>query len=510
MVQYMGSKGVVLESRGGSFLSIRGLLLALAVVCGYAVPGFALSLPPPPPPDTSGEVPPRPRFERPVPRPTVSPPGNEPVVPPPTTEPRRSPVEATHAAPRPRPAAPEDAPSTKPRLEMGGRLQVDSRAFHFRYSNWDADAGRSADLMDIRRARIDLRIIQRDTYEVKLSAEFGGGKTKLEDGYVDWHLFGESALRLGQFDYPFGNEPQRSSQYTMFIEKSMAAALADGGRDRGISLQGGLFDRLFTYQLAAMQGAGDNRLDSNDAADGVARLVFRVWGEEGNSGLWVGGSYVNGLHRSLGDEIALKAESRSGAGPDTAHPGVSYFKATIGKGIDYYVRKIGYEATAVFEPVNMQVETFNLAYSIEHPVAIKGGYVAASWVLGGGRRNFRQGNWRRAAVVAPITRHGAGAWELAARYSWAEVDPRFFEDNGLYEGWVALNSPPSGTSGVKQQTFYTRKLQAFTVGVNWAPDTYTTIMFNWVVTTTDGIASALQNQNTADESAYVLRCQVEF
>ncbi|MDH4275958.1 MAG: porin, partial [Gammaproteobacteria bacterium] len=154
-----------------------------------------------------------------------------------------------------------------------------------------------------------------------------------------------------------------------------------------------------------------------------------------------------------------------------------------------------------------QVEQYNLAYSIERPEVIAGGDVSATWIIGGGQRNFREGAWHRAGIAAPVTRGGAGAWELALRYTWANVGPAFFQTDGLYDGWQAVKDADTAVQG---EAVNAHKVQAWTWGVTWAADSYTRLMFNWVLTTTGSIGEAIKNHNKADESSYLLRLQVMF
>jgi phosphate-selective porin OprO/OprP len=66
-------------------------------------------------------------------------------------------------------------------------------------------------------------------------------------------------------------------------------------------------------------------------------------------------------------------------------------------------------------------------------------------------------------------RGGWGAWQVAIRYSVFYADRKFFADDGLYPGWIALDSTTHVNGGY-----------AWTAGLSWYPDPMARVMVNWV------------------------------
>ncbi|MCA9113715.1 MAG: porin [Planctomycetaceae bacterium] len=114
-------------------------------------------------------------------------------------------------------------------------------------------------------------------------------------------------------------------------------------------------------------------------------------------------------------------------------------------------------------------------------VTFHGGSVQAGLVLTGETRKYD----RQAGVLARVVPennfkpgHGAGAWELAGRYSFLD----------LTEGDIQGG-----------------RLQDVTVGLNWYLNGFTKVQFNW-------IRGSLDNPTTGDSNVnvYVARTQVDF
>jgi len=157
------------------------------------------------------------------------------------------------------------------------------------------------------------------------------------------------------------------------------------------------------------------------------------------------------------------------------------------------------EAVAICGPFSVQGEYVVTNFSGSGPSPTVGGaYVFASYFLTGEHRNYD----RETAVFDQITPHenflwidscdgccgeGAGAWEVAARWSFLDYD-----DTGL----VAVGGE-DGTRGT---------LSNFTFGINWYWNPQTRLSFNYV----HSKLNEAQTGHTARLDAFTSRLQIEF
>jgi len=230
---------------------------------GAAAPGADDTVPPPDaPPDadvTDGEqlVP-----EEPIPSPT-----------PPEPDPAAAPPPGAPAAP---------AEEHEDPLHVSGYVQAEY--FHNDAGNEGVDAaGRSSnlDLFRVRRGRLKV------TYELEyaeflLQIDATTAGVALRDAeatvLVPWSDTVQSRFVFGLFKTPFGYDLQYSSGSRAFPERSLLSTrFFPGERDVGVQLRGDLFDEMFVYQVAVVNGnpIGDAffpGIDPNRFKDVVGRL----------------------------------------------------------------------------------------------------------------------------------------------------------------------------------------------------------------------------------------------
>lgn len=379
-------------------------------------------------------------------------------------------------------------------LQVNGRVQAD-----FRYFN-DSDKN---DTFDIRRAYLSGAGTLFKYYDYKVEVDFGGGTSStLKDAYINYKYFKDAQIKMGQFYYPYGNENTASDKYYVFIEPAAISLALAPGRDRGIQVHGSPMNGLVSYQAGIFNGAGDNKADTNDDFDFAARVVLNpTRGSEGPFQAWIGGSI--GWGQQVGansSDIKIQPEGKTGN---------SYFSAAIPTSRNYDRTKMGAEATLQYGPAMLKGEYLRTEYDFEKKADVEGYYVTASWFLTGDRKTIKNGQTDRQQVKKPFdpSRGQWGAWELAARYSWFEVDDKFFTANALYPGQSAVSKTSNVNGG-----------DAWTAGINWYPNNMTRVMVNWVHSeaSTD-IAGGTSNIFTHDsdgktdaEDALLVRLQIEF
>ena len=160
------------------------------------------------------------------------------------------------------------------KLKLGGRITSRFRAL---------DSGHPLnDEFSVERARLYSKVSLLDYYDLRIQVEFSENPT-LKDGYLDVHYVPWARLRMGQFKVPFAWEYLQSHKYIDFAERSMAVDnMRSKGRDIGVMLHGRFHDDLIQYQLAILNGTGENKADDNDAKDLAGRLSIQPFRETTN------------------------------------------------------------------------------------------------------------------------------------------------------------------------------------------------------------------------------------
>jgi phosphate-selective porin len=197
-------------------------------------------------------------------------------------------------------------------IKLSGYTQV-------RYRN-DKNAN---DSFDIRRARLDLKGDITEKFDYRTQVEFGGTSGPfLLDALLGYKFNPYIKLTAGQFKIPFSQENLTSSPKLETINRSQVveALVARGqdvignqnGRDIGVQLSGNLFLKddfsLVDYAFGVFNGAGINKLDTNEQKDFIGRVVVHPWKD-----LSVGGSYYNGRYTLTSSPTLRGERDRVGA-----------------------------------------------------------------------------------------------------------------------------------------------------------------------------------------------------
>lgn len=379
-------------------------------------------------------------------------------------------------------------------LQVNGRVQADFRYF---------DDSSKNDTFDVRRAYLSASGTLFKYYDYKVEVDFGGGtSSSLKDAYINFKYFSDAQIRMGQFYYPFSNEVTASDRFYVFLEPATIVAALAPGRDRGIAVHGDPKNGLIHYEAGIFNGSGENGTENNDDFDVAARVVLNpTRGSEGPFQAWVGASFGYGQEVGVNsNDIRLQPESKTGN---------TYFAAAIPTSRNYDRSRIGAEATLLYGPAMLKGEFLRTTYDFEKKADVEGYYVTASYFITGEQKTIKNGQATRQKVKKPFDPDKGqwGAWEVAARYSWFEVDDKFFQSNGLYPGWTAVSKTANANTG-----------DAWTAGINWYPNNMTRVMVDWVHSeASNDIAGGTSNIFTHDsgnktdvEDALLVRVQIDF
>jgi phosphate-selective porin OprO/OprP len=384
------------------------------------------------------------------------------------------------------------------KIRIGGRIHADA-AFMGQDSNIKTVFGRFEDGFNFRTARLETTGELYQHLEYKAQFDFVGvkdtftqtidnddidddGETvtirftereepQFKDVYVGaFDLAWIGNVRIGHFKEPFGLEQLTSANYITFMERSLINTFTPsrntGAMVYNVALKelfdGALKDRV-TWAAGVFRETDDFGFDQGDGEyAGTFRLTALPWyDDEGKQLLHVGSAfrYANpngdmvrfssrpeaGLARTLVDTRNLAADEES---------------------------RVGAELAAVIEAFSLQGEVM---YSHVNGMGgtvdgdFWGGYVMASFFLTGESRPYetRYGSFGRVIPASNFldSDYGifGGAWELAARYSYIDL-----EDGAILGG----------------------KLHDITLGLNWYLNPIFRTMFNYVYAHREEIGDA--------------------
>ncbi len=113
-------------------------------------------------------------------------------------------------------------------------------------------------------------------FKYKLEVDFGLGKTRATDLYVDMDFNNYNNWRIGQFKKPYDLFDLYSSKTLMFIERPAANVfLTPANRDIGVMYRGSTKDRRFNWAAMIGNGNGPNTTANDGAFLLGARFEFQ-------------------------------------------------------------------------------------------------------------------------------------------------------------------------------------------------------------------------------------------
>ncbi len=370
-------------------------------------------------------------------------------------------------------------------LKLRGYAQTDARFFV------DDDAEALADTFVLRRARLIFDGSIGQQFDFRIAPDFGGGKSELQDGYLDFKPASAAILRVGRTKVPFGLERLQSSSETLFIETGLPTALTPN-YDEGAYLYGtvGVLD----YSVGAFNGGPDGASidsDNNDEKDLVARVFVSPFknteGPLNGLGLGIAGTWG----KQAGSETSPNLPSFRSAGQQSFF---SYATST----------NKGSTAFADGDRARFAPQFFYAA----GPFSLLGEYIISEQdaANGKGTESLENTGWQLAGAfvltgetpsykgVKPLKSYNpaSGQWgavELAARISSLDIDDAAF-DNGLADIKKSASSA-----------------DAIGVGVNWYLTRNTKFSLNYEQTTFDGGAATGDRD---DEQAVLARAKFSF
>jgi phosphate-selective porin OprO/OprP len=307
--------------------------------------------------------------------------------------------------------------------KIGMKVQVDGAAYVTGRQFTGFDEG-----VELRRFRIyakgDCLLLMPVSYEIELG--YIPNQFYIENSYLafrDLPLIGE--FKFGQYQAPMSLDAVTSSRDTTMMELAAPLQALAPGVDAGIQIGKPAFDKRATWTMGLFT-AGSSQ-DTGDASKNYGRAISRLTGlpifepDPGRPGS------ATFLHLGLSANVLYSASSslRYRARPESHL--APYVLDTGGMVADRGV-VAGAEAAWVNGPFSVQSEYLHSWVSEKNgeTPGFDGVYASASWFLTGESRPYD----RQKGCFSRVIPHnnfdwgkgGWGAWEVAARYSFVNLN----------------------------------------------------------------------------------------
>ncbi len=373
-------------------------------------------------------------------------------------------------------------------VALTGRLQIDGKAF-------TKDTGDNSSFY-IRRARLAAAAKWHKYYSALVEAEFGKGKARLNDAYLNIGWWKSLQFKFGQFKQPFSMEELHSDNWIWTIERSLINSLAPS-RDIGLMTYGELGQGTAYWYLALSNGQGKNETnDQNEGKDIAGRFVVAPLRHTGNSlfrDLYVGGS------ATWGDQDSTASDWWNG-GKLITPTSNTWFLVNGDVLQDGLRTRYGAEIFWSYGPFGFMGELVKADFaglelnSVKRDLSIWGGYAQATWMITGEHPGYAKG---KPASIQPERAFGLGpgegwgAWQLVLRYDKVEAD----------SDWRNL--------GFVNSSDYADGAQGWILGINWYLNDMTHFMLDFFDYTFDQDV-LIKSTRVDGEQGFLGRIQLIF
>ncbi len=401
-------------------------------------------------------------------------------------------------SPSPMICCPPETPKPKyPTARITGFLQVDAVGFHQDFANMQAVGGGVAangdvqDGADFRRARLAATGQAWDNVSYMLEMDFAfPGRPSFMDVWLDIDdVVGSNNLRIGQFRQPFGMDGLTSVREMTFLERGLPFAFLPF-RQIGAMLYGNSKDEVATWAISGFRFPTDT-FGGNVGDNGGYGIATRLTGLLVNRGdgkglLHIGGGYsfidpANDQFQYRNQPEVFVGETGGGA-PSGVPANVPPFVDTGAFAADN-ANLFNAELAMAYGSLYTQSEAIYAV--VNQPAAptitLPGAYAQAGYFLTGETRKYngKNGVFGRVSPNRSVgAENGIGAWEVAGRWSYIDLN-----DENIQGG----------------------RLNDLTAGLNWYLNPYTKFQFNYIHAMLD---SPINGESDAD--IYAMRAQVDF
>jgi phosphate-selective porin OprO/OprP len=310
---------------------------------------------------------------------------------------------------------------------IGGRLDVDAAGYVTSKEIQGLDDG-----IEVRRARLyargDCILLMPISYEIQIG--YVPNQLSLQDSYVAMrNIAWLGELKLGEYQPPMSLEAITSSRDSTFMELAAPVAALAPGSDAGVQVGQPFLDQRMTWRFGLFApGFGE---DVGDGSQDFGRAIMRITAlplyqfdpdHPDSTRLLHLGLSANILY-SANSTVQYQSRPESYLAPYVVNTGDIHADsaAVVGGEVAWVNGPLCLEGEYLHSFVNQTPGTNAIP-----TLNFNGLYASAGWFLTGESRPYDP---QKACFGRVIPRHnfnwgrgGWGAWELAARYSFVNLD----------------------------------------------------------------------------------------
>jgi len=398
----------------------------------------------------------------------------------------RNELYAGRAVAQPAPAVHCDEVKKYPNVRLTGFFQLDAAWFE-QNAESTTQVGDIEDVRGFRRARLAAvgDVAENVSFMIEMDFAFPGRPTFM-DVFLEVHqipVLGN--VRVGQWRQPFGLDELISVRDLTFLERPTGFAFAPF-RQTGIGFQNHNEDETMTWAASGYGFPADNFADiAGDRGYGAAGRVtaLPILNEDEDALVHIGGDYA--YHAPMSRTFNFRNTPEFGGpfiGPTGSVGDVPFFVETLDIPADS-AHIVNGELAGIWGPLSAQGEiryAFVEGNGIENPT-FHSYYGQVAYVLTGESKAYN----RKEGVLGRVTPNhpcgkcgGFGAWEVAGRYSYIDLDSK---------------SIAGGRMGTA------------TAGLNWYLNKYTKVQFDYIRAMLDRAPVG-----DSDTNIFAVRAQVDF
>ena len=327
------------------------------------------------------------------------------------------------------------------KLKFGGRIQNDWALIDLDDTLEDDIRG-EGNGTEIRRTRLFFEGIAFEYLIFKAQFDFantGDGNVDIRDLWMGLKGLGPlGTIKVGHFKEPFSLEQLGSSKYMTFLERGLPNVFIPG-RNSGFMLTNNALDKNLVWAVGVFKDTNDSGFGFNDKSlwNVTTRLAGTlIYADAGERVVHLGFSYS---HQFRGDDFMLRYSQR----PEVHLANRFADTGSVIPTNDIDI--INAEFATVFGPFSVQAEYMHSFVDGRNRENLDfwGTYILASYFLTAEHRNYQHGKASFGRTELNENFNPAegewGAWEIAARFSYLDLDDHFADGGTLWDVTAALN-----------------------------------------------------------------------
>ena len=307
------------------------------------------------------------------------------------------------------------------KFHVGGLIQFDVAGIQEDDALKDLGFHNEGTGEEFRRARLMAEGELGEYLMFRAEYDFAGGDANFKDVWMGLqHLPYVGRALVGHFKEPQSLDELTSDRFITFMERALPVLAFSTDRNSGVAIQNTAFDQRMTWGVGGFRASDNfgNGFSESSPYNVTARITgLPVYEDDGATLVHVGYSYS---HRFRGAD-AVQFNPR----PEVHLSGPIINTGNLSTdGVDVF----GAELATVTGPVSFQGEFLDSLVDVQHSneANLWGAYGQASWFLTGEHRAYDRniGAFGRTSPKNPfsISKGQWGAWELAARYSYVDLN----------------------------------------------------------------------------------------